>query len=51
MKAIYERPDAEIVNLATLACIALLDERREAKTSDNNDVHDDFSMGVENGDL
>ena len=46
MKQFYEKPKAEVVNLASLAQIALIDERPDTKSNDDFDFG--FSSGVDN---
>ena len=47
-KQVYTKPDAEIVNLAALARIALIEERTESGMNGNDDFNFDFSIGVDN---
>ena len=45
MKKLYESPSAEVINLAALARIALLDEG--VRRGSNDDFHGDTSMGTD----
>ena len=48
MKQFYEKPDAEVVNLASLARIALIEERPDRNTRGNDDFDFGFNSGVDN---
>ena len=46
MKKIYQRPDAEVVNLAALSRIVLIEEEPDKRGNDDFDFQ--FSSGFDN---